>query len=72
MNRRKIANVSVFALAAILAAGGLLVAVAATGIGLIPVAFGCRKTNCMGVLLLPITLNMAGVGAGVAQVLGLM
>ncbi len=53
-------------------AGGLLVALAATGIGLIPVSFGCRKMNCMGVLLVPITLNMAGVGASVAHVLGLI
>jgi putative membrane protein len=52
--------------------GGLLVALAATGIGLIPVAFGCRKVNCMGVLLLPITLNMAGVGVGIAHWLGLI
>jgi len=50
----------------------LLVALAATGIGLIPIAFGCRKMNCMGVLLIPITLNMAGVGASVAHVLGLI
>lgn len=52
--------------------GGLLVALAATGIGLIPVAFGCRRMNCMGVLLVPITLNMAGVGASVARALGLI
>jgi putative membrane protein len=52
--------------------GGLLVALAATGIGLIPVTFGCRKVNCMGVLLLPITLNMAGVGVGIAHWLGLI
>ena len=57
---------------ALTGAGGLLVALAATGIGLIPVAFGCRKMNCMGVLLVPITLNMAGVGASVAHVLGLI
>ena len=40
--------------------------------GLIPVAFGCRKMNCVGVLLAPITLNMAGVGANVAHWLGLI
>ena len=57
---------------ALTGAGGLLVTLAATGIGLIPVAFGCRKMNCMGVLLVPITLNMAGVGASVAHVLGLI
>jgi hypothetical protein len=33
--------------------GGLLVAVAATGIGLLPVLWGSRRMNCMGVLLLP-------------------
>jgi putative membrane protein len=52
--------------------GGLLVTLAATGIGLIPVAFGCRKMNGMGVLLVPITLNIAGVGAVVAHWLGLI
>jgi len=57
---------------ALTGAGGLLVAVAATGVGLIPIAFGCRRMNCMGVLLVPITLNMAGVGASVAHVLGLI
>jgi len=57
---------------ALTGAGGLLAALAATGIGLIPVAFGCRKMNCMGVLLVPITLNMAGVGASVAHWLGLI
>jgi len=57
---------------ALTGAGGLLVALAATGIGLIPVAFGCRKMNCMGVLLVPITLNMAGVGASIAHALGLI
>jgi putative membrane protein len=52
--------------------GGLLVTLAATGIGLIPVAFGCRRMNCMGVLFVPITLNMMGVGASVAHWLGLI
>jgi putative membrane protein len=52
--------------------GGLLATLAATGIGLIPIAFGCRKMNCMGVLLVPITLNMAGVGSSVAHWLGLI
>ena len=31
-----------------------------------------RRMNCLGVLLLPITLNMAGVGPGVARLLGLL
>ena len=52
--------------------GGLAVMVVASGIGLIPVMWGSRRMNCLGVLLLPITLNMAGWGAGVAKVLGLI
>ena len=46
--------------------GGLLICVVATGIGLIPVLWGSRRMNCMGVLLLPIALNMVGVGGTVA------
>jgi putative membrane protein len=51
---------------------GLLIAAVATGIGLIPVLWGSRRMNCMGVLLLPIALNMAGVGGRVAGWLGLL
>ena len=46
--------------------GGLLICGVATGIGLIPVLWGSRRMNCMGVLLLPIALNMVGVGGVVA------
>lgn len=52
--------------------GGLLIALAATGIGLIPTLFGSRRMNCLGVLLLPITLNMLGIGPTVAKLLGLL
>ena len=52
--------------------GGLLIALAGTGIGLIPPLFGSRRMNCLGVLLLPITLNMLGVGPMVARLLGLL
>lgn len=52
--------------------GGLLIAAVATGIGLIPVMWGSRRMNCMGVLLLPLTLNMAGLGTTVAGWLGLV
>jgi len=44
--------------------GGLAVAGVASGIGLIPILWGSRRMNCLGVLLLPITLNMAGWGTG--------
>jgi putative membrane protein len=52
--------------------GGLLIALVATGIGLLPVMWGARRMNCMGVLLLPLTLNMAGLGTAVAAWLGLI
>jgi putative membrane protein len=50
---------------------GLLIAILATAIGLIPSFFGTRRMNCLGVLLVPITLNMAGVGPDIARLLGL-
>lgn len=50
---------------------GLAVAAVATLIGLIPVFVGGRRMNCLGVLLLPITLNVIGVGPDVARLLGL-
>jgi len=52
--------------------GGLLICAVATGIGLIPVLWGSRRMNCMGVLLLPIALNMVGAGGTVAGWLGLI
>jgi putative membrane protein len=51
---------------------GLLVCAVATGIGLIPVLWGSRRMNCMGVLLLPVASNMVGAGATVAKWLGLI
>jgi putative membrane protein len=50
---------------------GLGICAVATGIGLIPVLWGSRRMNTMGVLLLPIALSMSGAGAWVAGVLGL-
>jgi len=52
--------------------GGLGICAVATGIGLIPVLWGSRRMNAMGVLLLPIALNMAGAGDTVARWLGLL
>jgi putative membrane protein len=52
--------------------GGLLICAVSTGIGLIPALWGSRRTNSMGVLLLPIALNMSGVGGTVAGWLGLL
>ena len=52
--------------------GGLLICAVATGIGLIPVLWGSRRTHCMGILLLPIGLNMVGAGHVIAGWLGLI
>jgi putative membrane protein len=57
---------------AITGRGGLLVAMVSTAIGLLPVMWGSRRMNCMGVLLLPLTLQMAGLGTTVASWLGLI
>ncbi|MCL5995690.1 MAG: tripartite tricarboxylate transporter permease, partial [Chloroflexi bacterium] len=53
-------------------ANGLLVMAVATCVGLIPLLIGGRRMDCLGVLLLPMTLNMIGVGPTVAAWLGLL
>lgn len=52
--------------------GGLFIMVVATGLGLIPVLFQARRMNLMGVLLLPVCLNMAGYGNVILKFLGLL
>jgi len=52
--------------------GGLLICLVATGIGLIPLFWGSRRVNGMGVLLLPLALNMVGWGGAIARWLGLL
>ena len=51
---------------------GLLIMTVSTAIGLLPVLFGSRRLNCLGVLLVPISLNMAGIGPKVAHWLGIV
>ncbi|MEA3506598.1 MAG: hypothetical protein U9R36_03800, partial [Elusimicrobiota bacterium] len=50
---------------------GVGVATITTCIGLIPVFYGCRRSHGMAVLLVPITLNMAGYGDNIMRLLGL-
>jgi putative membrane protein len=50
---------------------GLLVMLVATAIGLIPVLYGSRRMNALGVILLPLACNLSGVGQTVAGWLGL-
>ncbi len=51
---------------------GIGISIVATAIGLLPVLFGSRRVNCMGVLLFPVTINMAGYGGALAKFLGLV
>ena len=53
-------------------AAGLGVAAVAALIGAIPVLGGGRRMNALGVLLIPISLNLIGVGPDVAKFLGLL
>jgi putative membrane protein len=76
MNPQLIASIGLL-LAGALAFGftginGLLVTAVAACIGLLPVLIGGRRLNCLGVLLLPMTLNLIGVGPQVAAWLGLL
>ncbi|MDY0146049.1 MAG: tripartite tricarboxylate transporter permease [Kiritimatiellia bacterium] len=50
---------------------GMFIAAVATGIGLLPVLFGSRRLNCLGILLLPIACNMSGFGETITGWLGL-
>ncbi len=50
---------------------GLYVMLVGTGIGLLPVLFGSRRLNCLGVLLLPMACKMSGIDAPIARFLGL-
>ena len=51
---------------------GLAIMIVASAIGLIPVLWGSRRMNAMGILLLPIALEMVGVADDVARWLGLI
>ena len=51
---------------------GLAICAVATGLGLIPVLWGSRRSHAMGVLLLPIALAMVGAGEAVVRLLGLL
>jgi len=51
---------------------GLVICAGATGIGLLPTLWGSRRVNCMGVILLPLALELTGVGGVVARWLGML
>ncbi len=51
---------------------GLAVMLVGTGIGLIPVLYGARRMNGLGVIMLPMACIMSGCGSTVAGWLGLL
>lgn len=51
---------------------GLAVMAVAGAIGMVPVLYGSRRLNCLGVILLPMACNLSGVGVTVAGWLGLV
>lgn len=53
-------------------AAGLFVMAVSSGIGLIPVLFGSRRLNCLGILLLPVACNLSGIGESIASFLRLL
>ncbi|MCC7165831.1 MAG: tripartite tricarboxylate transporter permease [Anaerolineae bacterium] len=52
--------------------GGVAIMLIATPIGGLPILWGSRRLNCLGVILVPITLNLAGLGPTVAAGLGIL
>lgn len=50
---------------------GILIMFVSTGIGLIPLLFGSRRLHCLAVILFPLMLNMAGLSAGFARLIGM-
>lgn len=73
---RRMQAVSLGLLLAILGAtsgpGGLLICAVATAIGLIPALWGSRRLNTLGIVLLPVALNLSGIGEHLAAWLGLL
>ncbi len=71
VNYRYISFATLFVLVALVyfftGLGGIAIMLVATPIGWLPVLWGSRRMNCLGVLLVPITLNLAGLGPTVAQ-----
>ena len=49
----------------------LLIMCVSTCLGLIPIFYHCRRSNCMAVIIVPICLSMAGYGGAIAKFLGL-
>lgn len=51
---------------------GIIFCIVSGAVGLIPVFYGARRMNCLGVILLPVACNMSGFGEHIAVWLGLI
>lgn len=51
---------------------GIIFCIVSGAVGLIPVFYGAKRMNCLGVVLLPVACNMSGFGEHVAIWLGLI
>jgi putative membrane protein len=51
---------------------GLMLMIVAAMIGLVPIMWNSRRLNLLAVILVPIWLNMAGIGSQIAALLGLV
>ena len=49
---------------------GLMVLFVSTGIGLLPPLFGTRRLNCLGALIVPLTIQMSSFSGTVSKILG--
>ncbi len=74
INKFRLRKISSVALATIIiivggttGMAGLFILMVATGIGLLPILFGSRRMNCLGVILLPMACGMSGFGVTVAH-----
>ena len=49
----------------------ILIMCVSTCLGLVPIFYHCRRSNCMAVIIVPICISMSGYGPAVASMLGL-
>jgi len=58
--------------AAITGPAGIAVMLVAAGIGSLPVLYGARRMNALGIILLPVACSMSGIGPAIAAFLRLL
>ena len=72
---RRISTLALLIIVAIVATitgiPGIAIMLVSAGIGILPVLYGARRMNALGVILLPMACNMSGAGPAIATVLHL-